>query len=292
MRWFDKIITIRAPSDNEKKSWRSKFGVLTSKNISIYKPIENIVKELIENNPNCIITYPSMLSILASEIKEKKIDSIRPKQIIAMSETLTNPMKDKLSEIFDSEIVRHYGSEEFGSLAFECKAHLGYHMISDHVVIEFLKDGQDVNPGESGEVVVTGLSNYVMPLIRYKLGDIAVPSKEKCSCDRGLPLISKIEGRQDDFLTLPSGKKVSPRMINVIENIPGIKAYKTIQENEEKIVVKLVKDKEFNDRTIDDVKNQIKVGCLGEDIEVKVDLVEEIPKERTGKIRTIISRVN
>ena len=57
-------------------------------------------------------------------------------------------------------------------------------------------------------------------------------------------------------------------MINVIEDIPGIKAYKTIQENKDKIVVNLVKDKEFNDKTISEVKDQIKIGCLGEDIEV------------------------
>ncbi len=69
--------------------------------------------------------------------------------------------------------------------AFECKAHSGYHINNDHVIMEFLKNGKDVNPGESGEVVITGLSNYTMPLIRYKLGDIAVPIKEKCSCGRG-----------------------------------------------------------------------------------------------------------
>ena len=89
-----------------------------------------------KNNPNFVITYPSMLSLLATEIREKKISDIRPRLIIAMSETLTNPMRDNLSESFGSEIIRHYGSEEFGSLAFECKAHSGYHIISDHVIME------------------------------------------------------------------------------------------------------------------------------------------------------------
>jgi len=291
MRWFDKIIIIRAASDKVKKSWRAKFSILTFKDISIYNPIENIVKELVENNPKFVITYPSVLSLLAAEIEEKKIIDIRPKLIIAMSETIENPMRDKLSEIFDSEIIRHYGSEEFGSLAFECKAHSGYHIISDHVVMEFLKDGHDVNPGESGEVVITGLSNHTMPLIRYKLGDIAVPLKEKCSCGRGLPLIKHIEGRKDDYLTLPSGKKISPRMINVIENISGIKAYKTIQEAKERFVVKLVKSKDFSEKTIDEVKKQIRKGCLGEEVNVDVELVNEIPKERSGKIRAVVSKV-
>ena len=291
-RWFDEIITIRAPSDNAKKSWRAKFSILTFRNISIYKPIEIILKELVESRPKFIVTYPSMLSLLAKEIVEKKISNIKPKLIIAMSETLSNSIRDNLSQIFDSKIIRHYGSEEFGSLAFECMAHSGYHIISDHVVMEFLRDGQDVSPGDSGEVVITGLSNLTMPLIRYNLGDIAVPSKEKCSCGRGLPLINQIEGRKDDYLTLPSGRKISPRMINVIENISGIKVYKTIQETKKRFVVKLVKDNKFSEKTVAEIEKQIKIGCLGEDIEVEVNLVEEIPKERTGKIRTIISRVN
>ena len=291
VRWFDKIVTIRAPTDKREISWLSNLNILTFKNISIFKPLDDIINELITINPDFIITYPSMLTLLATEIRENKISGIRPRFIIAISETLTNSMRKRLSEDFNSEIVRHYGSEEFGSMAFECKKHSGYHIISDHVIMEFLKDGKDVSFGESGEVVITGLSNHAMPLIRYKIGDIAIPLKERCSCGRGWPLIKEVEGRQDDYLLMPSGKIISPRMINVIENIPGIKAYKTIQENRKKITVKLVKNNHFSNQTISEIKKQIKIGCLGENIEVDVVLTDKIPTERSGKIRTIVSNI-
>ena len=291
VKWTDKFVIIRDNSYSSEKRWFNKFGILRNKNIPIFDSLENIIKNLILESPDVIFTYPSMLSLLAKEIKEKNISSIIPKLILIGGETVTNSQREKFCEIFKSDVFRIYGSEEFGRLAFECNEHSGYHIITDNVVVEFVKEGEDVSPGERGEVVVTGLTNYRMPLIRYKLGDIAIPSESKCPCGRGLPLIKHVEGREDDFLVLPSGRKISPRMINVIESIPGIKEYKTIQESKERFVVKLIKDNKFNERTISEVKKQIKIGCLGEEIKVEVRLVNEIPRERTGKLRAVISNV-
>lgn len=97
--------------------------------------------------------------------------------------------------------------------------------------------------------------------------------------------------REPHFLILPSGRTISPRAINVIEYIPGIARYRTIQEEKGRFVVQLVKGKGFSERTISQIKQQIKVGCLGEDVKVEVELMEEIPKERTGKLRTVVSKV-
>jgi len=130
-----------------------------------------------------------------------------------------------------------------------------------------------------------------MPLIRYRIGDIAIPSTNRCNCGRRFPMIKQIEGREDDFVILPSGKKISPRMINVIENIPGIKDYQTIQVSKELFVVKLVKNKKFSKKTISDLKTQIMKGCLGERVKVEVELVDKINRERTGKRRAVISKV-
>jgi phenylacetate-CoA ligase len=209
-----------------------------------------------------------------------------------MSETLSDSLREKLSCVFNADIIGHYGSEELGTLAFECKEHAGYHIIADNVIIEIEKDSNKVASSDIGEVIVTNLNNFTMPLIRYKLGDIAVLSGEKCKCGRGLPLIKQIVGREDDFIILPSGRKISPRMINAIENISGIISYKTIQESKNRILVQLVKGNEFSDSTIPEVKKQIKLGCLGEQIEINVKLVKEIPKSDRGKIRAIVSNLD
>jgi phenylacetate-CoA ligase len=260
--------------------------------VSVFDHQENILKKLSDLKPDVIYTYPSILSLLGKEIEEKKNLEVSSKLILTTGEFLTDSNREKLKSIFKSEISSIYSTVEFGHIAFECKEHSGYHIITDNVIVEFVKDGIDVSVGEKGEVIVTTLHNFAMPLIRYKLGDIAVPLNTKCNCGRGFPLIKDIEGREDDFFIMPSGKKISPRMINVIEFIPGIKEYKIIQKTKKRIAVKLVKNDEFSERTIIEVKNKILIGCLGEDVQVEVESVKELPKERTGKKRAVVSEVS
>jgi phenylacetate-CoA ligase len=292
LKLSDKLVTIR---DDElydvKESWYNKMGILRKKNVSIFDHQKNILNELLKLKPDVVYTYPSILSLLEKEICKNSHFSFSSKLILTTGEFLSDYTRRKLCDIFGSEILNIYSSIEFGHLAFECKEHSGYHLITDNAIVEFVKDGNDVSAGERGEVIVTTLHNFAMPLIRYKLGDIAVPLDTKCKCGRGFPLIKEIEGREDDFFILPSGKRISPRMINVIEFIPGIQEYKIIQETKERIVVKLVKNHEFSERTIREIQNKISIGCLDEKIEVDIECVEKLPKERTGKKRAVVSKV-
>jgi len=81
------------------------------------------------------------------------------------------------------------------------------------------------------------------------------------------------------------------RVINVIEDIPGVSRYKTVQETKNKIVVNLIKGKGFSQKSKDDIKKHIKDGCLGEDVEIEVNIVNELPRNRRGKFRAVISNV-
>jgi phenylacetate-CoA ligase len=165
-------------------------------------------------------------------------------------------------------------------------------MISDGAIIEFIKGDKNISGHEPGEIVVTSFYNYAMPLIRYKLGDVGIPSNKKCSCGRGFPLMNSVEGRTDDFLILPSGRIISPRGINYgIEYIPGITEYRTIQEEKGRFVVQVVKGKGFSQETISQIERQIKAGCLGENVRCEVEVLKELHKERTGKLRIIVSKV-
>ena len=291
LRLKDRFITIRHKGFQVNNSLIKKLGILNWKNISIFNSVEDILKSLDNLKPDILTSYPSMLLLLSQEMEKRNNTSIKPRFIRTVGETLTEYSRKKISNAFSSDILAHYGSEEFGALGFECAAHHGYHVISDSAIIEIVKKNKHVVEGEEGEILVTGLFNYTMPLIRYKLGDIGTFTHEKCSCGRELPLIKTIVGRTDDFLTLPSGRKVSPRMINVIEDIPGVSSYKTVQETKNKIVVNLIKGKGFCQKSKDDIKKHIKDGCLGEDVEVEVNVVDELPRNRRGKLRAVISNV-
>jgi phenylacetate-CoA ligase len=269
----------------------NKIGFLKWENIPIFNPVGSILESLKRSEPDVISAYPSMLTLLSKEIRKQNISGINPRFILAGGETLTVKAENEISEAFKSKIFRTYGAEEFSLLAFECKKHSGYHIISDAIILEILKNEKYVSEGEEGEIIVTGLINYTMPLIRYKLGDIGTFTNKKCTCGSGYPLIKNIEGRTDDFLILPSGRKISPRVINIIEDFPGVSRYKTVQEAKDRIVVNLVKEKGFNPESINEIKKHIIAGCLGEDVEVEVNLVKEIPLERTGKLRAVVSNV-
>ena len=287
----DKFISVRDESFNIRRNLFSKLGVSITKNISVFDPLENIAKELSELKPDVIYTYPSIFSLIADEIQNKQYTSINPRILLMVGETLTDALRKDLSEKFNADIFVIYASEEFGMIAFECEEHNGYHIITDNVVVELLKEGKEVQPGEEGEIVVTGLSNHCMPLIRYRLGDIVIPLDKECSCGRGFPMIKQVVGRKDDYFILPSGRKISPRTMNEIGYIHGIKAYKTIQRKKDYIVIKVVRGNGFDENTIAEIKKEIQSACLGEEIKVDVEIVKEIPKERTGKIRAIVSNL-
>jgi phenylacetate-CoA ligase len=291
LKLFDKIVTIRDDSYNREPSKLNKLGILKKKNISIFDVHDEMLNELIKAKPDVIYTFPSILCLLKEKVRENYNGSLNPKLIFTTGESLSPSLREDLSKTYNTEIFNIYSTIEFGHLGFECSEHNGYHIITDTAVIEFLKNGEEAKPGDKGEVVVTGLHNDAMPFIRYKLGDIAILSENKCPCGREFPLIEQLEGREDDFFILPSGKKISPRMINLIEFLTGIASYKIIQETPKNIVVKMIKNKDFNDNTVREIKKLIRSGCSGEPIDVEVKIVSDIPQERSGKLRTVISKV-
>lgn len=277
-------------------------GNLIKKNIvSVQDMPDNILRNLREYNPDILYSFPSILKTLSYEINKYGTNgyglngkSLRPSNtrlIFTHGETLTEQCRETIESTFRAKVYNTYGSTEFNRLAIECGKHSGLHMITDCAVFELIKDGENVSPGEEGEIVITGLYNYAMPLIRYKLGDIGVISEEKCSCGRNWPLIKSIEGRTDDFLTLPSGRVISPRTINVIDDIPGIIEYRTIQKKRDTFCVQVVPGNNYSIDTNRQIEQQIRLGCIGENVNIEIELVNEIPRERTGKLRTIISYV-
>ncbi len=100
-----------------------------------------------------------------------------------------------------------------------------------------------------------------------------------------------IEGRTDDFLVLPSGTIISPRNISILEYVDGIAAYRIVQKENDKFKVQVVAESGFSPKTISQIRNRILKGCLGEDVEIKVEIVDEIPRDKAGKMRAVVSEV-
>lgn len=257
-------------------------------------PINEIVKALDRSKPDVIYGFCSILEDLCVA----KVPEISPRLVFSHGGLLTGQCRKLLESVFDAEVYDTYGSTEFWRLAFECNQHSGLHMITDCAVVECIKDGDAVAAGEPGEVVVTGLYNYLMPLIRYELGDIATITDEDCACGRGWPLIKMIEGRKNDEFLLPSGRVLSNRdMLEWVfpelkEHVWCLSQHQIVQESRNKIVLRIVKGRQYDDRLVQGMIDKAEKDLEGEDVTLSLEIVKEIPKEKSGKRRRIISRVS
>lgn len=245
----------------------------------------DLVEELNKNKPDLLITYPNLLLNIALAVQQDEIIIHQPKLLIVGGEVLSNYAQKVIAEVFTGELINSYNSTETLITAVECSKHEGLHIL-DSVIIEILKDGKSVPKGEAGEVVVTSLNNYATPIIRYSgLGDVAILSEKQCSCGMGLPLLRRIEGRCDSSIILPNGKRVlSFGIIRFLGHIPNKVKFQIIQEKLNRIKI-LIVEKKTNGYSLfnEGGKHWVTITqefkkLLGEDMEIIINVVDDIPR--------------
>jgi len=263
------------------------------RSIPLEDGIEKNIEMIKKDHPQILMAYPSYLRVLAKVMNDRKDNSIRPRIIMTHGEVLDESSRTLFNSTFNSQVYNGYGCIEVAprGIAWECKQRSGLHINSDLVLLEVLKDGEPVSPGERGEVVATSLFRFSTPMIRYRIGDICTLSDEKCSCGREMPLIKNIDGRLVDFIELPDGEQISPyTVMSLFQNIPGIGRYQIIQETKNKIVSRIEKSKEFDQTTITNIKH-VCTELFSSDIQLEIDTVEQFPIEIGKKFRVVTSRV-
>lgn len=290
-RFHDKWTMISSPQRmHRKKRWFQMFGFLSPTWLSLFDPPEHHIKVLRRLKPDVLEGYFSSIWLIARKMQENGITDIQPRVLIGSAEALTDKARKFIDSTFGVEIYDQFGCVEVGRSAWECEEHNGWHMDMDALAMEFVKDNEQVASGEEGRLLYTSLYNYAMPLIRYDVGDLCIPTDEMCPCGRGLPLIKHIEGRTDNFVTTPDGRVFSPIIWTILMRaILGIAQYRIVQESKSEFTVQLVKDNDFSSKTVSQIKNAIK-KALG-DVQVKIELMEELPRDKTGKLRSVISKV-
>jgi phenylacetate-CoA ligase len=239
--------------------------------------------------PGLIDSYPSSLEPLARRAVERSDRRIRPKAIITSSETLFPQTRAVAEEAFGCRVVDHYGSAEMVACISQCEEGR-YHVHPEYGVVEVLVDGRPARPGECGEIVATGFVNGVMPFIRYSTGDLAVLGEPGCPCGRTFPVIERIEGRQDDALVTPGGRRVG-RLDPIFKAITGIHEARIVQDAVDHVRVEVVPRPVFSDDErallVDELRRR-----LGADVRISVVSVERIPRTGRGKLRTVVNLVS
>lgn len=248
------------------------------------------VKALEDFQPELIHGYPSSIYLIALYIKDNNIRSIRPKAVFAASETLLDHQRQEIEEAFGCKVFMWYGNTEMVANIVECK-NGNYHVKHEHSVVEFLnKDNEPAEPGEEGRMVCTGLGNYAMPLIRYDVGDMAIPSdKDSCSCGRGGMLVERLIGRVENYVVTPDGRYIG-RLDHVFKDAQNVVEAQIIQESIDAITLKIVKAPKFNSKDEKKIIANTRER-VGHKIQVNLEYVEHIPRTSSGKFCFIISKV-
>lgn len=276
-----------------RKEWYQYFGIRRMERLNLLEPLDIQIQTIKKVKPDVVWGYPSAIKLLAKAIKENKIRGISPRLIFTDAEVLDSETRNFINSVFNVELIDVYGSWETCCLAWECAKHSGYHVNMDTALLEFLgKGGDKVNAGERGRVVVTNLHSFAMPIIRYEILDFAIPTYEECSCGRGGYLIREIEGRYDDFIKLSSNRLISPPILwSTMKSIPGASEFQIVQEKEEEIVVYVVKMEEFRDTMIVEEMDRKFREVLGNNVCISTKFVECIAREKSGKLRSVISKL-
>ena len=289
-RFRDKMLAV-STNPPKRRSLAKILHFLPTEYISLYDNPYEQKNRLNSLKIACIFGHTSYVKILAKAKYDCHLDRFNPRLIFTSAEILDKATRKMINTVFNTDLKDLYGCVELNRTAWECKEHMGYHMDIDSVVFEFIKNGEQIAFNEQGEVVYTGLYNYTMPLIRYAIGDIAIPSDEKCPCGRNLPLIKIIEGRTFDFIVLPDNRIYSPLIfINSLRPIRGIKEFKVIQENLHYLKIYYIRKK--SDKS--DLEKQITFEVqkiLGNEIRIEPIEVNELPSEPSGKKRYVKSNM-
>jgi len=285
-------------SRSQKQQAYRRLGLLPKEYISVFDDTETQIRKLQSIKPDIIQGYPSTLALIANKVKKDCL-KFKVKMVFTEAELLNKLMRQNISSGFDCDVYDLFATREFGLIAWECKEHSGYHINSDNLVLEFIRNGENVTEGERGEIVCTSLTNYTMPLIRYNLGDIGIPLNQKCPCGRSLPLMKVMEGRANDLLVTPEGRTISPLIFHPfpfqeLGILSKIRQFRIVQEKIDEISIELVMTEDFDKKPHEDFETAEKriKEFFGEKMKVSFKIVEKLLRDPSGKLRTVISKVS
>lgn len=253
--------------------------------------LDQFVATIRSLRPKMLFGYPSALKHIALHAERKGIamGDLGVKVAFVTSERLYDDQRETISRIFQCKVANGYGGRDAGFIAHECPSG-SMHITAEDIIVEIVNEAGEVQPaGVSGEIVVTHLSTGDFPFIRYRTGDIGVLGTEQCSCGRGLPLLQEIQGRSTDFVIAVDGTVMHGlSLIYILRDLAGVKSFKVIQESRQFTRVMLVTNAEFQAPMVEQIITGFRQR-LGSSVDVKVEIVDAIPAERSGKFRYIVS---
>jgi phenylacetate-CoA ligase len=243
------------------------------------------LRQILAVKPTMLVGYASALAALADHIRTRGglPAGHRIQGLVSSAEVLDEDMRGRIEAAFGRTVYNRYGSRETGILASECEAGR-MHIAAEHHVLEYLEPGAEMSP-----LLVTGLTNDVMPLIRYRIEDVGAPWNGACGCGRGLPVLGALMGRTTDFVRASSGALISgPALTLVFKTIPEVRQAQLYQPDAGRLVARIVRSDSYTAVTEETVRRDL-AAYVGEGMRISFDYRDELPPEPSGKYRFVVS---
>lgn len=286
---------IELSSQDRVRHWRDalmRTQLLPAFEMSAEK-VAGFIEVIRRTRPAMLFGYPSAFAHIArhAETHGIRLDDLGIRVAFVTSERLYDHQRALIERMFNCPVANGYGGRDAGFIAHQCPAG-GMHLTHEDVIVEIVDaQGRVLPHGESGEIVVTHLATRDFPFIRYRTGDVGTLDDRPCSCGRTLPLLKEIQGRTTDFLVAQNGTVMHGlSLVYIVRDLAGVKQFKIVQESLDRTDILLVTDERFDRSNLAVIESGAKAR-LGDGVTVNVQLVGEIPPEKSGKYRYVVSKV-
>lgn len=259
------------------------------------RPMPELVARLEAHRPESLVAYASMARALAEEQLAGRLH-LAPRAVMCASEVLTPEGRERIEQAWGVRPFDVYAATETAGVASECERHAGLHLYEDLVITEVV-DAQNrpVPPGVYGaKVLVTVLFSRTQPLIRYEMSDSVCLGAALCACGRPFRLLSGVQGRSEDVLSLPGAGgapvAVPPNLFHqLLEPLP-LHGWQVVQEEDGlRLLLAGAAPAVDGSRLAEALRRALaERGVTG--TPVRVERVADIPKTSNGKARLIVAR--
>jgi phenylacetate-CoA ligase len=247
---------------------------------------------LLREKPAFLLTTPSNLSALLDVSADTGQVPYGLSQVITYAEVLPESLRERVARAWQARLIDTYSCREIGPLALQCPNTPHYHVQSENVYLEVLRDdGSACALGETGRVVVTALHNFAMPLLRYELGDFAEVG-DACSCGRGLPVIRRVVGRARNMARDPRGRRFQfglDAALTMLADV-SIRQFQVIQNTLDSLDFTYMRDSDLTAEQEASLRAAMH-GQLGYPFEIRFSRVSAIARSPGGKYESFICRV-
>lgn len=241
--------------------------------------------------PTALVSYVNPLFQLANYINNKKLSVYSPKSILTGAEPLYAHQREAIEKAFNAPVYDTFGCREFMLMSAECKENKKLHINNDHLVVETINnEGQSIT-GITGDLVITDLFNYGMPLIRYVNGDRATLVNSACSCGNPLPIMESVDGRKLDIIKTPSGKSIPGELFpHLFKEFSSIYKFQIKQTVIHELLIQIVPNGEFLETDKVKIIDEINNYADGE-LTLNFKVVNDIPLTASGKHRVTVCEI-